>query len=384
MENQIENDVLGFDPRTLLESQSNSQSTSSENSLIYHTRPADSKSEDGVYRATIKVIYSPFDFRHSLLEQQSYTIHDAEGWLSVISSLTVNDKSCPIFNAWKKCHFAKENDGTFKSELNRIRYEQALPIDKGGKGLFDKRYSRYVTIQVISDKNKPELEGQYLFWKLPKSILEVMNAKQAPSPESGKPVIPVMDCLFGRSIDIEVTPGPDDAAHPERKTREIKYMGEISDDTVSCTTPEGKSLLTSDEQAVLDTYIDEMTKNVWKNKDPEDRATKLQAINAEDNTKQLRSIYLKVIEQMKQFCPDLNAELGYKPWSEATAARVQKWIDIVLAGNDPAAEAPVATSATPQPSYATPGTTNAPVAPSVVTTSAMPAAPATGDDDLPF
>jgi hypothetical protein len=143
-------------------------------------------------------------------------------------------------------------------------------------------------------------------------------------------------------------------------------------------------LLTSDEQVVLDTYIDEMTKNVWKNKDPEDRATKLQAINAEDNTKQLRSIYLKVIEQMKQFCPDLNAELGYKPWSEATAARVQKWIDIVLAGNDPAAEAPVVTSATPQPSYATPGTTNAPVAPSVVTTSAMPAAPATGDDDLPF
>lgn len=372
MENQIENDVLGFDPRTLLEPETSSQSTNGGNSMIYHTRPADSKAEDGVYRSTIKVIYSPFDFRHSILEQQSYAIHDAQGWLTLVSSLTVNDKSCPIFTAWKQCHFAMQKDGTFKTDLDKIRYQQALTSDKGGNGMFDKRFSRYVTIQVISDKNQPELEGQYLFWKLPKSILDIMNAKQAPSAESGKPVIPIMDCLFGRSIDIEVTPGPDDAQHPERKTREIKYLGEISEDVVSCTTPTGQPLLTADEQTILDTYIDEMSKNVWKNKDPEDRAAKLATINAEENTKQLRSIYSKVIETMKTFCPDLNKELGYTPWDATTMQRVKDWITIVLAGNDPA-----------NVTVAPPTTATSDV---VLTTAAngMPAPVNESTDDLPF
>lgn len=377
MENQIENDVMGFDPRTLLEPETSSQSSNGGNALIYHMRPAETKDADGVYRSTIKIIYSPFDFRHSILEQQSYGIHDAQGWLTLVSSLTVNDKSCPIFTAWKKCHFAKQQDGTFKSELDKARYQQALTKDNGGNGLFDKRFSRYVTVQVLSDKNHPELEGQYLFWKLPKSILDIMNAKQAPSAESGKPVIPVMDCLFGRSIDIEVTPGPDDAQHPERKTREIKYMGEISEDVVSCTKPTGQPLLTADEQVILNTYIDEMTKDVWKNKDPEDRAAKLDAINAEDNTKKLRAIYVNVIETMKSFCPDLNKELGYKPWDDATKARVEAWINIVLTGNDPAAE-PVGASTT--------GTISTTSAVDITTAPAvsMPAAPADDADDLPF
>ena len=375
MENQIENDVLGFDPRTLLEPETNSQTTSGGNPMIYRTRPADSKSEDGVYRSTIKIIYSPFDFRHSILEQQSYTIHDAQGWLTLVSSLTVNDKSCPIFTAWKKCHFAMQKDGTFKSELDKVRYQQALTKDKGGNGLFDKRFTRYVTIQVISDKNQPELEGQYLFWKLPKSILEIMNAKQAPSVESGKPIIPVMDFLFGRSIDIEVIPGPDDPKQPDRKTREIKYMGELSEDVVSCTTPTGQPLLTGDEQTILDTYIDEMSTNVWKNKDPEDRATKLATINASENTKKLREIYVGVIEKMKTFCPDLNKELSYKPWSDAEKVRVNEWINVVLEGNDPAAE-PVSAPAT-----TTTGTISTTSAVDITTTA--PVAPAT-DDDLPF
>ena len=320
-----ENEILGFDPKQLAVFDKNENQNKSSNPLIYHTRPADSKSEDGVYRATIKIIYNPFDLRHSVLEQQSYFIQDENGYLTVVSSLTNNDTSCPIFKAWKKCHYAEE-----RSPL----WLQAAPKDKGGKGLFDKRFNRYVTIQVMEDKNQPDLVGQYLFWKLPKSIWDVINAKMNPSPDSGKPSIPVMDFLFGRAIDIEVIPGPDDKSQPERRQRETKYMGEISEDVVSCTNPDGSPLLSASEQEVLDEYIAGL-KTVLKIKDPQERATASKALSEAENTKKLQVIYKKVIENIKQFCPNLIETMGYKEWSDETKERVQKWIDAVLQCKDP-------------------------------------------------
>lgn len=326
-----ENDILGFDPSQLsVFAPAEQKSGNGGNPLIYHTRPVDSKSEDGVYRCTIKVIYSPHDMKHSILEQQSYAMTDKNGFFSVVSSLTNNDTNCPIFKAWKKCHFAKP-------EENPILYNQAETKDKGGKGLFDKRYARYVTIQVLSDKNQPDLEGKYMFFKLPKSIWETINAKMNPSKESGKAPLPIMDFLFGRAIDLEVKPGPGNKGDVSY-TRETSYLAELSDDVVSCTNPDGTPLLTPAEQVVLDKYVEAM-KPVWKEKNPETRATMLAAVNADPNTAQLRTVYAKVLETIKGFCPDLNAELGYKPWDEATTKRVQEWIDIVLAGNDPAAAA---------------------------------------------
>ena len=38
---------------------------------------------------------------------------------------------------------------------------------------------------------------------------------------------------------------------------------------------------------------------------------------------------------MKQWCPNLIEEFSYKDWTPEVTARVQKWIDIVLSGNDP-------------------------------------------------
>ena len=128
--------------------------------------------------------------------------------------------------------------------------KQALTKDKGGRGLFDKRYARYALIQVIEDNNQPELVGKYLFWKLPKAIWETINAKMAPSPESKKASIPVMDFLFGRAIDLEVTPGPDDPKQPLRKTREITYTGEFTEDIVSCVNPDKSPLLNDEEQEI--------------------------------------------------------------------------------------------------------------------------------------
>lgn len=323
-----ENDILGFDPSQLSVFDTSEQSKPQGNPLIYRTRPADSISEDGVYRATIKIIYNPFDVKHSILEQQSYTIHDSKGWLTVVSSLTVDDKSCPIFTTWKKCHFA---------EKGSMLWKQAAQEKEGGRALFDKRFARYVTVQIIEDKNQPELEGQYMFWKLPTSIWQIINQKMAPSAESKKAAIPVMDFLFGKAIDIEVTPGPDDKAHPERKTREISYLGELSEDIVTCTAPDGSPLLNDDEQEVLDKYVSAI-KKVWKEKDPAVRAQMTEKLNADPNTAKLREVYKKVLEQIKQFCPNINEKLSYKEWSPEVKERVQHWIDLVLEGKDPATE----------------------------------------------
>lgn len=326
-----ENEILGFDPTSLSVFNEPEAPKSAGNPLIYKTQPANSKSEDGVYRATIKVIYSPQNLKASILEQQSYAMQDANGWFTVVSALTINDtKSCPIFNAWKKCRYSEDN-----SPLKM----QCESKDKGGKALFDKRFARYVTVQILEDKNQPELEGKYMFWKLPKSILDIINAKMAPSKESGKASIPVMDFLFGRAIELEVIPGPDDKNAPERKTRETKYMGELTDDVVSCTNPDGSPLLNDEEQEILDTYVKAMNK-VWKTKDPETRAEMMKTINADENTKALGKIYKRVIEEIKSFCPDLNASLGYKEWTPEVKARVDAWINIVLSGNDPATSAP--------------------------------------------
>lgn len=321
-----ENDILGFDPSQLSVFATTEQKTKGNgNPLIYRTRPVDSKDEDGIYRSTIKIIYSPQDMKHSFLELQSYGMQDANGWFTVTSSLTNGDTNCPVFKAWKKCHYA---------EKGSVLYLQAETKTNGGKGLFDKRFARYVTIQVLEDKNQPELVGKYMFWKVPKSVWEIIDAKMNPAKESGKAPIPVMDFLFGRAIELTVKPGPG-AKTDTSYTRETSYIAELSEDVVSCVNPDGSSLLSYDQQRVLDTYVSEI-KGVWRERDVNRRAQLMQALNANPNTAELRKIYATVLEQIKTFCPDLNKELGYQPWSPEVTERVNKWIEVVLSGNDPA------------------------------------------------
>lgn len=358
-------DILGFDPSQLSVFSTNNNN-SNQNKYLYTTRTDDSKSDDHVYRAKIKVIYSPQNIKNSILEIQSYAMQDENGYFSAVSSLSVGDKSCPIFTAWKKCRYADEGSVLWKQQAKK---------EDGGKELFNKRFARYVTIQVIEDKNKPELEGQYLIWKLPSSIYDMIEKKQHPAPESGKCPVPVMDFLFGYPIEIEVTPGPNDPQHPERKARETKYTGEFCSDPEPCTNPDKSSLLDFDEEEVLEKYVKAM-KNVWKEKNVEEREKLLAAVNADPNTAELRKIYKKVLEQLKEFCPDVNEEFGFKPWDDATAKRVQKWIDVVLSGNEPkvSTAAPAAAE--------TAGTTSTATVEEVDNDAPVPGKD--DDEDLPF
>ena len=361
-----ENDVLGFNPQDLFKNDTEGQSAQNAgNGLIYRMRPADSKSEDGIYRATIKVVYNPFDRKHSFLEQQMYAMNDAQGFFSVVSSLTLNTeegKNCPIFKAWKKCRYADE-----KSTL----WLQQAKKEDGGRALFDKRMSRYCVVQILADDNQPNLVGSFKLWKIPSSIYQIIKQKQDPT-DPKKAAIPVMDFLFGRSIDIEVTPGPDDKNAPERKTREITYAGELSEEIVSCINPDGSPLLTSAEQDILDEYVDSM-KKVWKSKDPSERAELLNEVLAEPNTAEFRKIYSRVLEDIKSWAPNLDT-LSYHEWTPEVTARVNAWINTVLAGNDPR----VASTA---PEVAATVST-APAA--TVSTPSVVSVEADENDDLPF
>lgn len=359
-----ENDILGFNPNDLAIFNQEEKTSKFENSKIYKTKPENSISDDHVYRATIKLVLNPFDFKNSILEQQMYTLKDAEGYFNVISSLTADDTSCPIFTAWKKCRYADKSSAL---------YLQQAKEDEGGKELFKKRYSRYVTVQIIEDKNQPDLEGQFMLWKLPKSVWDIVNAKMHPSAESGKPAIPVMDFLYGRSLDIEVTPGPGKPGD-ERYSRETKYFAELSEDVVCCVNPDGSPLLNDEEQEVLDTYV-AAKKKIWRTKDPDTRQKMEEELMGEENTKKLADIYRRVLEQIKEVCPNVYEELGYKEWSEKTKARVQNWINIVLAGGNPSEMVPATTPTNP----VTTATEN------VVNTPSVSESTSTDEeDDLPF
>ena len=65
----------------------------------------------------------------------------------------------------------------------------------------------------------------------------------------------------------------------------------------------------------------------------------------DDNTAAIRELYAKAIEYLKANALDLVKECTYQPWDAQTEARVNNWIEIVDAMEDPAtvSAAPVQT-----------------------------------------
>lgn len=324
---EFESDILGFIPTELNCLSENPIGDSSSDSNIYKPVPSASKSDDGCYRATIKVVYDPHNRKASIFEQQQYALQDSNGFFTVTSSLTNGDKSCPIFKAWKKCHFAQKGS---------TLWMQAARESEGGNQLFDKRFSRWCIIQVIEDKNQPDLKGKYLFWKLPKSVYDEILKKMNPDPESGRVPIPVLDWLFGRSIDLIVKPGPKDPNAPDRENRERSYTCEISDEPVAIINPDGTSVFSIEEQEIYDKYVYQMSKLWGKRRTQEELKEEMSKINADDNTSKFRDIYSKILDQLKKLIPSIEEHFGYHEWPDSIKDRVQSWINIVLEGKNPA------------------------------------------------
>lgn len=324
METNFIDDVMGFDPANL--TIFNVTETSNANSAIYRTNPKDSKSEDSHYRCRLKILYNPNDIKQSIVKQATYAMNDQDGFFMVKSALANGDRNCPIFKAWKKLWFS--GDETKKAWARQM---------------FDKSESQWCLVQILEDDNRPEMVGQIKVMKLPKAIYVKLEALMNPSPESKKTPVPVMDYIFGRALEMDVTPGPDDPQHPERKNREIKYdLCSFENDPTPVIKVDGTPFFTDDELELIETY-NNARNDLAKAKAEKKKAEAQQVLT--DNQAAIRELYVKVIAYLKENAIDLVKECGYQPWSDEVTTRVNNWIDTVLALKDPKAGTVAATPA---------------------------------------
>ena len=306
--------VMGFNPADLSVFKEETKKDFNQN--IYKPNPKDSKSEDGNYRSRIRVIYNPNDLNQSIVRQATYAMNDQDGFFMVKSKLGNDDKECPIFKSWKKLWFSGDEN---KKEW--------------AKKMYEKTESQWVLVQVIEDNNRPELVGQIKVMKLPKAIYTKMTALMNPAPETKKTPIPVMDYIFGRVLEMDVAPGPDDPANPSRKQREISYdLCSFEGDPTPVIKVDGTPFFTDEELELIDLY--NTAKNDLLKAKTEKKKVEAQTILTE-NTDKVRELYGKVVTYIKDNAIDLVKECTYQPWDEATEKRVQNWIDIVATLHDP-------------------------------------------------
>lgn len=316
--------IMGFDPKdlTVFKEPVSNQNV---NPNIYKTNPKDSISEDGHYRSVIRILYNPFDVKNSVVKQAKYALKDENGFFMADSSLAIGDKSCPLFVAWKKLWFSGDES---KKEF--------------AKEMFQKNESQWVLVQVVEDENQPDVVGKLKVMKLPKVIFDIMTAKMNPAPESKKQPDALMDYLFGKTLEIDVQPGPDDPKHPERKQREISYsLCSFTNDIAPVTKVDGTQLLTDEEYDVVTRY-DELKSGIAKARTATDKAKKTE--EAKSLVPEIKEIYKKVLDYLKENAPDLQEECGYKPWNEELTVRVNAWIEKVLRGENPAQSTTVSVS----------------------------------------
>lgn len=286
-------------------------------SNIYKTNPIKfSISDDRHYRAKIKIIYNPFNPAKSIVRQATYFLQDQAGSFVVKSSLSEDDKNCPIFKSWKKLWFSKDE----------AKKEWA-------KQMYDKSESQWVLIQVLEDNNQPDLVGKFLVWKLPKTIFTRLDSKMHPSQESGKTPIPVMDYIIGIPLELDITPGPDDPDKPERLQREIGYdLCEFSTDYAPIINMDGTPFFSEEEMEIIDNWVQAKNDSVKAKTETKRKEAVNMLKNMSDSIKQL---YVKAFEYIKEHALDLEKECGYQKWDEETTQRVQKWIDTVAQFKDP-------------------------------------------------
>ena len=322
--------VMGFNPADLSVFKEDVKTDFNQN--VYKPNPKDSKSEDGNYRSRIRVIYNPNDLNQSIVKQATYAMNDQDGFFMVKSKLGNGDKECPIFKSWKRLWFSGDEN---KKDW--------------AKKMYEKTESQWVLIQVIEDSNRPELVGQIKVMKLPKAIYTKMTALMNPAPETKKTPVPVMDYIFGRVLEMDVAPGPDDPANPSRKQREISYdLCSFEADPTPVIKVDGTPLFTDDELELIDLYNG--ARNDLLKAKTDKKKQEAQAILTENRDK-VKELYGKVVAYLKDNSIDLVKECTYQPWDEATEKRVQNWIDIVATLHDPKS---VSATETPTSSYEAP------------------------------
>ena len=316
------NDIMGFDPSNL-DAFHPQEAKRNDNPDIYKTNPIKfSTSEDGHYHSQVRVLYNPFNFKDSIVKQVKYSMSDVNGFFRADSRLAIGDTRCPIFSAWKKLHFAKDASGQPDKEK-----------DDFAKRMFDKAETQWVLVQIIEDDNQPDLVGKFKVWKLPMTVWEKMQDKMNPAPEKKKAPQALMDYLFGPVLSIDVTPGPDDPKNPERKQREISYtLCDFESDACPIIKTDGTQLFTDEELELIDAYN---TAKSAVNKAKTEKAKAEKQAEVDKMTADIKKLYIKALDYMKENALNVSEICGYHEWDEALTTRVNNWIKLVLEMKDP-------------------------------------------------
>jgi hypothetical protein len=342
-------EVMGFDPAAAVTAFENTTSEKRVNPNIYKTNPANTVNEDGHYHSRVRVLLNPYDIKRSIVHQARYAMKDQKGFFTAISSLSDGDKNCPIFKGWKKLWFA-----TIQDPANPSQRIPDTERKDWAKSMFDKSESDWVLVQVIEDENQPDLVGMFKVMKMPKAILNRLMAKMNPT-DPKKQKQPLMDYLFGPTLDMDVVPGPDDPQAPERKQREISYdLCDFDTDPTPIIQTDGTPLFTDEEIEMIEEY-NQANVDVVKAKTETKRneaAAKKEAL-----APKIRPLYGKAIEYIKTYAINPVIECGYTPWSEELTTRVNAWLDKVLDLQDPQGDAAPAATATVATTEEAPGIT---------------------------
>ena len=349
------------------------------NPNIYRTNPKDTKAEDGHYHCKLRVLYNPFDKRRTIVHSETINLRDADGYLTVKSSLSDAEdqnspyfrdaKKCPIFTQWKKVRF---NDNL--SEETREAAKKWWNENKRG--------ADYMLVQVIEDNNKPEWVGRIAPWKVPSIVLKKIEGKRNPSKDSGKVSVDVLNYLTGRVLDVEVVPGPDDPKDRNRYFREISYdLCEFDSEVCPIIKVDGTPLFTDEEVELIEKYDKKLTA-IAKMKSPEERDKSYELLKANKLFEDIKVLMKRAIDYVKENAINLVDECAYKPWDEETTARVNAIMkEYVISNGSPKFGDTAETSTEPDLSRGV----QAPDPMDEVEESQSDFEPVdSGDDDLPF
>lgn len=362
-------ELMGFNPNEVAAFNEPEQKSTG-NIHQYKTNPlkVDSKiAPDGHYHAKVRIVYNPHDMKQSIVNNAHYAFNDADGFFMLDSKLAFGDRNCRIFKAWKALHF---NESPDKFEVDGKMYTKK----EWGDHMFDKSEERYCLVQVLEDANQPDTVGKFFGWRLPKAIFDTLQAKMHPTDKSKAPQ-DLMNYLFGPALELDVTPGPDDPQHPERKQREIKYtLCAFESDPTPIIAVTGEDLFNEDERDMINDYAAAKktisdTKASAKKKD--EAMAKCKSL-----VEPLKGLMQKAMDYVKENAVNIVEEFGYREPTEEQWARFEKWNNIVsnLLKNPETYVDPTTAGATTEKNGGAEATPAAPA----------PEMPKNPEDDLPF
>ena len=316
-------ELMGFDPSQVAAFNEPEQK-SNQNQNLYKTNPlkVDPKiAPDGHYHAKIRILYNPHDMKMSIVNNAHYSMTDDQGFFMLDSRLAFGDRSCFMFKAWKKLHFDESTD---KFTVDGKQYTKK----EWGDHMFDKGEERYCLVQVIEDANQPDKVGKFLGWRLPKAIYDVLEAKMHPTDKSKAPQ-DMMNYLFGPILELDVTPGPEDPAAPERRQREIKYtLCAFESDPTPILSVTGEELFNDDERDMITDYAT-AKKTIMDAKATAKKKDEATA-KCKEIVEPLKKLMQRAMDYVKENAINIVEEFGYHEPNDALRARAEKWIDIVV------------------------------------------------------